>query len=64
MVLLHEEDIHFNLIISKDSDFALIGSLSYRHNIGPLIEKKNLKKKKIEKTCLKMMKVKKMIVKM
>ena len=28
MVLLHEDDLHFNLIISKDSDLAKMGSLS------------------------------------
>ena len=28
LVLLHEEDMHFNLIISKDSDLARLGSLS------------------------------------
>ena len=39
MVLLHEDDLHFNLIVSKDSDLACIGSLSYRHNIGPLMGK-------------------------
>ena len=39
MVLLHEDDLHFNLIVAKDSDLATMGSLSYRHNIGPLMEK-------------------------
>ena len=38
MVLLHENDVHFNLIISKDSDLALYGSLSHRFNVGPFEE--------------------------
>ena len=37
MVLLHEEDMHFNLVVSKDSDLAKLGSLSFRFNVGPLI---------------------------
>ena len=37
MVLLHEDDSHYNLVISKDSDLAKLGSLSYRFNVGPLI---------------------------
>ena len=32
LVLLHEDDIHFNLIISKDSDLVKYGSLSKRLN--------------------------------
>ena len=35
MVLIHENDCHFNLIISKDSDLATLGSLSHRFKIGP-----------------------------
>ena len=46
MVLLHEEDLQFNLIISKDIDLAIMGSLSYRHNTGPLIEKNECEKDK------------------
>ena len=38
MVLLHEKDMHFNLIVSGESDLATVGSLSYRSNIGPLME--------------------------
>ena len=34
MVLLHENDIHFNLIISKESDLAQFGSLSHRFNFS------------------------------
>ena len=38
MVLLHDKDYHFNLIVPGDSDLATVGSLSYRSNIGPLID--------------------------
>ena len=38
MVLLHQEDCHFDLIVSKNSNLATVGSLSYRSNIGPLID--------------------------
>ena len=36
MVLLHTNDVHFDLIVSKDSKLATMGSLSFRHNIGPM----------------------------
>ena len=39
MVLLHENDIHFNLVVSKYSNLATLGSLSYRFNIGPMEKK-------------------------
>ena len=48
MVILHENDTHFNLIVSKDSDLATLGSLSYRFNIGPM-EKKTSNNSKINK---------------
>ena len=35
MVLLHENDTHFNLIISEDSDLGKFGSLSHRFHVGP-----------------------------
>ena len=35
MILFHEDDCHFNLIISRDSDLATLGSLSHRFKIGP-----------------------------
>ena len=35
LVLFHENDNHFNLVISKDSDLATLGSLSHRFKIGP-----------------------------
>ena len=38
IVLLHQNDLHFDLIVAKDSDLATIGSLSYRSNIGPMVE--------------------------
>ena len=38
MVLLHENDTHFNLFISKNSDLARLGSLCYRFDAGPIRE--------------------------
>ena len=38
MVLIHDDDSHFNLIVAEDSELATKGSLSFRTNIGPLIE--------------------------
>ena len=38
IVLLHENDIHYNLIVSEQSELATLGSLSFRSNIGPLME--------------------------
>ena len=38
MVLLHQKDFHFDLIVSKDSVLAKDGSLSYQSNIGPLLD--------------------------
>ena len=32
LVLLHENDSHFNLVVSKESDLVKYGSLSYRFN--------------------------------
>ena len=37
MVLLHEDELHYNLIVSKDSDLAKFGSLSCRFNVGPIL---------------------------
>ena len=45
MILLHEDDQHFNLVISGDSDIARLGSLSQRENDSDLkehIEDKNM----------------------
>ena len=50
MTILHENDIHFNLVVSKDSDLAKIGSLSYRFNIGPL--NKSFDKETVEKDAV------------
>ena len=47
LVLFHENDNHFNLIISRDSDLATLGSLSHRFRIGPK-ESVDNKKDKIE----------------
>ena len=38
MVLFHENDAHFNLVVAKDSNLATMGSISYRQNIGPMME--------------------------
>ena len=37
LVLLHENDSHFNLVVSKESDLVKYGSLSYRFNVGPIM---------------------------
>ena len=49
MTLLHENDMHFNLVISKNSDLAKLGSLSYRYNVGPLLKRNEEEKDKKEK---------------
>ena len=38
MVLLHSNDVHFDLIVPKESKLAKLGSLSFKHNIGPLLD--------------------------
>ena len=38
MVLLHQDDNHFNLIVSANSDLAKMGSLSNRFSVGPVEE--------------------------
>ena len=45
MVLLHTKDVHFDLVVSKDSNLATMGSLSYRHNIGPMLPKQSHEEK-------------------
>ena len=35
MVLLHANESHFNLVVSKNSDLAVLGSLSFRFNVDP-----------------------------
>ena len=40
MVLFHENDLHFNLVVAKDSDLATMGSISYRQNIGAMVRSK------------------------
>ena len=48
MVLLHDDDVHFNLVVSKDSNLAILGSISYRQNIGVLMETKTSNLKETE----------------
>lgn len=38
LVLFNENNVHFNLVVNKDSDLAQLGSLSYRFNVGPIVE--------------------------
>ena len=40
IVLLHENDVHFNLIISEEDELAKTGSLSFMTNIGPIYNTK------------------------
>ena len=40
IVLFHENDLHFNLIVSEQSELATLGSLSFRSNIGPIVDEK------------------------
>ena len=41
LILLHEDDSHFNLVVSNKSNLATYGSLSFRHNIGPVLNTDN-----------------------
>ena len=41
MVLFHQNDCHFNLVVSSKSDLATLGNLSHRFNIGPFLETKD-----------------------
>ena len=38
MVLFHENDMHFNLIVSEKDDLVKMGSLSFRTNVGPYMK--------------------------
>ena len=38
IVLLHETDVHYNLIVAGDSELAKVGSLSFMTNFAPLVE--------------------------
>ena len=38
LILFHEDESHFDLIINKNHDLATMGSLSYRFNVGPILE--------------------------
>ena len=46
IVLLNENESHFNLIISENNELAITGSLSFMSNIGPLLETNELEKTK------------------
>ena len=37
LVLIHENNYHFNLVVDKNSDLAQLGSLSYRFNVRPFL---------------------------
>ena len=37
MVLFHENDSHFNLVVDKNDDLATLGSLSVRLNVNPIV---------------------------
>ena len=43
IVLLHENDSHFNLVINKQSDLALFGSLSHRFKDMSTVNEKEIK---------------------
>ena len=38
LVLFHEYDSHFDLVIPMESDLVKLGSLSNRYNVGPMME--------------------------
>ena len=50
MVLFHQNNSHFDLIVSENDELATVGSLSFRSNIGPLMnsEETEEKKEKVE----------------
>ena len=50
LVLLHENDNHFNLIIPNNSDLAQLGSLSYRFNFGLMGEENDIPDEEDQKT--------------
>ena len=49
MVVIHTDDVHFDLVVDRNSDLATMGSLSYRHNIGPMVKENEENKNQIEK---------------
>ena len=51
MVLIHENDIHYNLIVSKNSDLADLGSLSVREDILENDVQTNIKELNDEEPC-------------
>ena len=46
IVLLHENDVHFNLIVSENDELVKTGSLSFMTNFGPMLETKEPEKSK------------------
>ena len=36
-ILSHENNLHFNLVVAKNSNLASLGSLSYKQNTAPVI---------------------------
>ena len=48
MTLLHEDNVHFNLIIDQKSDLAVLGSLSCRFNVGPIYKTNHVADSKYE----------------
>ena len=50
MILIHKDEMHFNLVVKKNSKLATQGSLSFRHNIGPIMTN-NVKKETQSEVC-------------
>ena len=48
MVLFHENDCHFNLVIDKTSDLAIQGSISTRLDVVMFENDKNVEKSGVE----------------
>ena len=53
MVLLHEDEIHYSLVVSKDSELATIGSLTKRMNITSFKETMDQSETKNDETKVK-----------
>ena len=51
MVLFHENDCHFNLVVNKNDDLATLGSISRRLNVDPIVNtNENLEEVEVEIT--------------
>ena len=46
MVLFHQNNSHFDLIVSENDELATVCSLSFRSNIGPLMNSEETEEKK------------------